>query len=684
MAIDVLPDIEPDELVAASRARSLSAGSRMARLLMPLASLRLTVALFAMAIFLVFAGTLAQVDKDIWQVMQEYFRTWLAWIDFQVFFPRSFFTHDPPHVPGGVYFPGGFLIGAAMGLNLLAAHALRFTVQARGARLLGGLAVIATGVVLTWMVVEGGSGKDTIEGAASFAWSTMWAAMKWCLVAVWLAGLYALVQLDRRRVVERWTLIVAELALGSLLAYVLARGSEAALGDSSMRILWQLIKGGAAGLVLLAGCWLVFRNRAGIVLLHAGVALVMANELVVYGLHVENEMRIREGETIDYTYNTHVTELAVVDHSDPKTDDVVVVPQAILKAGEPIHDDRLPFDVDVVEYFDNANLAPLKPGNANPATAGLGLEAKATRSAGSKGTDADAAVDMPAAYVKLTDKKTHQTIGTYLVSTMTELMPRGAQSVEVDGKKYDIALRFKRTYKPYSMRLDDVRFDKYLGTQTARNYSSDLHLVDSSRGVDRDVKIWMNNPLRFAGETFYQQRYFFDPTSQRESTVLQVVTNTGWMIPYVACMIVGIGMLAQFSITLGRFLRRRRDDAAAAPRLLPLGPVARYLWLGVLVVLGAWVVKSAIPPRVPSGDLQLEEFSRLPVVSEGRVKPFDTLARNTLRYLSTKQTFVDESARSRRRRRPSSGLSTRSGARRSRTSTRCSVSTMATCWKRST
>ena len=146
MAIDVLSDAEPDELVAASRARSLSAGSSVAQLLMPLASLRSTVALFAMAIFLVFAGTLAQVDQDIWEVMQQYFRTWFAWIDFQVFFPRSFFTHDPPHVPGGFHFPGGFLIGAVMGVNLLAAHALRFKVQARGARLLAGLAVIALGV----------------------------------------------------------------------------------------------------------------------------------------------------------------------------------------------------------------------------------------------------------------------------------------------------------------------------------------------------------------------------------------------------------------------------------------------------------------------------------------------------------------------------------------------------------
>ena len=40
--------------------------------------------------------------------------------------------------------------------------------------------------------------------------------------------------------------------------------------------------------------------------------------------------------------------------------------------------------------------------------------------------------------------------------------------------------------------------------------------------------------------------------------------------------------------------------------------------------------------------MQLDEFGRLPVVYEGRVKPLDTVARNMLRYLSGKQTYVDK------------------------------------------
>ncbi len=188
MATDALKSLETVKLESISRARPTSVPARLARILMPLTSLRLTVVLFAMAIFLVFAGTLAQVDKDIWEVMNQYFRAFFAWIDFQIFFPKSFFAGEPPKVPGGFPFPGGWLIGGAMGINLLAAHALRFKVQARGARLALGTAVIAVGAVLTWMVIVGGSGKDTIEGPAALEWGTLWTAMKLSLVGLWLSG----------------------------------------------------------------------------------------------------------------------------------------------------------------------------------------------------------------------------------------------------------------------------------------------------------------------------------------------------------------------------------------------------------------------------------------------------------------------------------------------------------------
>jgi len=656
MATDALTVQDLSQQEADRRARTLTGNAPIIKWLMPLASLRLTVVLFALAIVLVFVGTLAQVDQDIWEVMGQYFRTWVAWIPFQVLLPRSFFPGgQAPQVPGGFWFPGGFAIGTAMGINLLAAHALRFKVQARGARLFAGLAVTALGVLLTWLVIAGGSGKDTIEGAAPVEWSTMWLALKWSLVAVWAAGGYALWKLEPSRKIERWTLTIAETLLGAVLVWIFYQGEAATLGASSLRILWQLTKGGLAAIVLLAGCVLLFRKRAGIVLLHAGVGLVMANELVVYGLHVEGQMQLREGETISYVQDIRTVELAIVDPSDAKTDDVVVVPKHLLDKGEAIRDQLLPFDIEVVDYLQNAELKRASADAKNPATAGAGLQWIVEPKRASAGADSGSKVDSSAAYVKLLKKGTSDVIGTYLVDV--ELLP---QAVKLDDKIYELALRFKRAYKPYSIRLEDVRADNYIGTQTAKNYSSDVRVIDPTRNVDRDVKIWMNNPLRFAGETFYQSGYHMDEKG-REFTTLAVVTNSGWMIPYVACMLVGVGMLAQFGGTLNRFLRRYDEEQFSEPQTIVRGrklpakalagakPRSTWDWAlpaGVVALGAAFILSQARVKHAPVDQLQLEEFGRLPVVYEGRVKPFDTVARNVLRIVSDRQSFRDDAGKS--------------------------------------
>jgi hypothetical protein len=63
----------------------------------------------------------------------------------------------------------------------------------------------------------------------------------------------------------------------------------------------------------------------------------------------------------------------------------------------------------------------------------------------------------------------------------------------------------------------------------------------------------MNHPLRHAGETFYQSSFLEGDTG----TVLQVVKNPGWLMPYISCAMVSIGMLVHFGMHLNGFLRRR-------------------------------------------------------------------------------------------------------------------------------
>ncbi len=731
MATDTLSRLDENSLNSSSASVKDSLSEAVWLVLRPWASLKLTVVLFALAILLIFIGTLAQVTMDMWEVITLYFRAWLSWIDVTVLFPVSWFPNLPEQAMrtiagmgflacglaaavrcmtwrkgawrwriilagvavlfvcetvltvryGAFWFPGGATIGTLLAVNLLAAHLVRFKVQAQGLRLLVGLVGVAVGAVTTWMVISSGHNPEGLQAVPIFSWAALWLWCKLALTGLALLNLGMLAVMlaqASRRIIELVLMGLSGLLLTVLSVWLWLAGDGAYLGDSGMRILWQLIQGGLAAAVVLAACILLFKRRGGIVLIHVGLALLMLGEWFVSWYAVEERLIIREGESANFALDIRETELAVVqpDYS-PSEEDVLGIPRSRLlhsfQHGEPIHHPDLPFDIQVTQYLKNSDLRRPRADEKNPATAGNGVTWLAEEMRPGSGADSSGQVDMASAYVTLTEKDSGKPIGTYLVSQLLA-PPQFAERVSVGGKSYDLALRFKHTYKPYSMQLIDVRKDDYIGTSTPKNYSSDVRLVDAARNVDRKVRIWMNNPLRYAGETFYQSGYNQDPRTGAETTTLQVVTNTGWMIPYVACMFVWFGMQSHFSGMLLRFLTRR-DEELLAQRGQDVVPAALVtpakesegrrgkrrrqrtaeqqpraksgsggvIFPAVVVVFfGGWLASQARPQRAADDDFDLAAFAQLPIVDQGRVKPVDTLARTTLAKISDRETYRDK------------------------------------------
>jgi ResB-like family protein len=292
------------------------------------------------------------------------------------------------------------------------------------------------------------------------------------------------------------------------------------------------------------------KKRIGIILTHLGVILLLAGEFVTGFAAREGNMTILEGETVNFVEDIRTPELAVIDQSAPDEDLVVVIPERKLSSRDGILvDELLPFTIRIDEWMPNSTVVgPMqdqhdRKGRAN---SGMARELAAFPVPRANGVDG-AMVDGPSAYVTIS--KDGREFGTYLLSVYVNQ----TQAVVVDGQTYWLSLRFKRTYKPYSLRLIDFKHDLFTGTQMARNYSSQVQLVDTNRNVDREVLIYMNHPLRHAGETFYQASFLQDDAG----TVLQVVQNPGWLIPYVSSAMITLGMLIHFGIRLVPALRRR-------------------------------------------------------------------------------------------------------------------------------
>ena len=413
-----------------------------------------------------------------------------------------------------------------------------------------------------------------------------------------------------------------------------------------------ILLGGAMLANLLAAHATRFRltwKRSGIFLIHGGLLLLFVGEFITREYAIEQRMTIETGKSTNFTEDSRYVQLVFVDHSDPDTDRVVAVPQDVLKTakGRITHPD-LPVDIEVVgEYMVNSEFTDAAPGAPNPATAGWGQHLIGIKRKEVAGVDTEQKTDTPTVYVKLFKKGTDEALGVYYTSLWLQLMGR-ADYIEVDGKRYELAMRLKRYYKPYRIHLDQFRFDRYIGTGKAKNYSSDVKVYDQSGGADPVVaqRISMNDPLRYAGETFYQQSFDRSETT----TILQVVKNPGWLLPYISCAVVGFGLLLHFGIFLVRFLLRTRaaqtTAATGAAPLMSAAPVGtRYLpWLMLAaMVLYLFSVSGRMNPKTEPYDL--DAFGRMPVVEGGRVKPLDTVARVNLRVVSGREEFEDETGK---------------------------------------
>jgi len=289
-------------------------------------------------------------------------------------------------------------------------------------------------------------------------------------------------------------------------------------------------------------------SKTGIQLTHLGLMLLLVGEILTSIWQEEFQMRLDEGQTKNYSESYRENELAIIDITDADFDDVVAIPDSRLVPGKEIQHPKLPFRVVVRDFYPNAALqmrdqVPNAP--AAIATQDIGARIHTIPLPLTYKQDER---NLAAAYVELIGPQ--GSLGTWLVST--QLIK--SQTLEVAGRTYSLGLRFTRHYKPYSIKLLDFSHDVYAGTDIPKNFSSRINLTTPDGVEDREILIYMNNPLRHAGLTFYQAGF----DNNDKTSILQVVRNPSWILPYISCTLMGVGLLVQFLISLFRFSKRRR------------------------------------------------------------------------------------------------------------------------------
>ncbi len=486
-----------------------------------LTSLRLTVVCLAFAIILVFIGTVAQADEGLYQAQVRYFQKWFVWMPMM-------FGHRLP-----LALPGGNLIGTVLLVNLVAAHIKRFS--------------------------------------------------------------------------------------------------------------WG-------------------RKKFGIHLTHFGVVVMILGQLATQLLSRESHLRLREGETRNYTESHREHELVFATDAAPGTEEVVSIPEPLLAKRGEIANEKLPFSVRVKDYQINGEVlsrAKVVETATRLSTAlatvegqfssAEGLVPQAVRAQESEGRAsvwreafkaigepeskdlagaAKRLAEQPERAAKLLaelkarfqkemltrfkqqggemqfaaerlEKKEPVTADAFpvlakngaapnvvvlpqpetkemdkgnLPFAVIELMEGGKSigdwlvspwlnptEIEAGGKTWRVALRPERTYQRFAVKLLKTTHEVYRGTEIPKNFQSRVRIENAARGENREVDIYMNNPLRYEGLTFFQYQMGADERDASVGTsTLQVVRNPSWLTPYLGCVLVGLGMAYQFLYHLVGFVAKRR------------------------------------------------------------------------------------------------------------------------------
>jgi hypothetical protein len=325
-------------------------------------------------------------------------------------------------------------------------------------------------------------------------------------------------------------------------------------------------------------------KKAGIHLTHAGIVLLLVGQLATDLLSRETQLRFSEGETKSWSESAMDYEMAFLTDLDATNDQVVAIPAGLLARGGDIKHDMLPFTVRVKHYWPNSYpsfRAPMEKHDPPLTSNGVArsfdfpeaplthaMDSKNVPTAvielaganGSLGTwvapgwagDDTMVFGLARVYAREQGRKMASTI----MSRLTE-----PQTVEAGGKKYTLVLRPARVYKPYSLTLLKATHAVYAGTTTPKDYRSRVRIQNPARGEDREVEIYMNNPLRYAGLTFFQHQMaageMAEQLGETPSSTLQVVRNPGWITPYAGCIIVAAGLIFQFMIHLVGFVSKR-------------------------------------------------------------------------------------------------------------------------------
>ncbi|MDO8674894.1 MAG: cytochrome c biogenesis protein ResB [Candidatus Omnitrophota bacterium] len=296
---------------------------------------------------------------------------------------------------------------------------------------------------------------------------------------------------------------------------------------------------------LMASAWTRFKGMQdirswGLKLTHFGILLYLAAAFFTFISTEESYLNLQEGQGSNLSSSYSQWEVAYWTDLG-STRHVKAVDIGKVQAGQKMPFETGDFQLKLVQYHPNcaAFTKALPPDGQQPLN-GSGIT-----------------LLQPRPVIK--EKESNIAGGLFELIAMGQTQPLllyGGEAaptpVVINGQTYFMVLQPKKYPLPVTIQLKEFRVEFYPRTETAKSYESTVIVLKDQ--IQRQTRIYMNNPLTEKDYTLFQASYATGPTGIRSST-LAVVRNSarGW--PYVACFVVLAGLILHFLVQA--FVRKR-------------------------------------------------------------------------------------------------------------------------------
>jgi ResB-like family len=284
-------------------------------------------------------------------------------------------------------------------------------------------------------------------------------------------------------------------------------------------------------------------KKFGLWISHAGILALLIGGFITQVLAVESQVTLAEGERSQYSTAYHEWELAFW-NSRGDTNEVIAFEDRILKDGRRFEIPKWGMEFTVQSYFPNSAAFN------NSATGGkaMAINPSGIAAIESRPKEKEVERNTPGILFTLNQKgKKEKSVQLFGLETQPLLLPDGEQTVRCQ-------LRLKHYPLPFAIKLTEFKRDLHPGTDMAANYESTVELEEN--GQTRPIRIYMNNPMRHAGYTFFQASFSQEQNGTERST-FAVVTNPGRLLPYISSLTVFGGLLLHFLVIFVGYARRQ-------------------------------------------------------------------------------------------------------------------------------